>query len=86
MKKYIILLWLVLMTFAAVCCPVCDQKQPKLLKGITHGAGPESTWDYLIISIVAVILLFTLYYSIKWLVKPGEQGPDHIKRFILSQE
>jgi len=86
MKKCIILIWLVLMKFTAVSCPACDQKQPKLLKGITHGAGPESNWDYLIISTVAVVVLFTLYFSIKWLVKPGEQGPDHIKRFILIQD
>ena len=65
-------------------CPVCERNQPKLLKGITHGAGPESKWDYLIIWIVVAIVLFTLFFSIKWLIKPGEKSNDHIKRFILN--
>ncbi|SEI92838.1 hypothetical protein SAMN04487995_2591 [Dyadobacter koreensis] len=82
MKKYIMLFLMLSMQIAAVCCPVCDQRQPRLLKGITHGAGPESNWDYLIISAVSVIVLLTFFYSVKWLLQPGEQGDDHIKRFI----
>ncbi|WP_222837320.1 hypothetical protein [Dyadobacter fermentans] len=34
---------------AAYACPVCGENQPKPLRGITHRAGPESRWDYVII-------------------------------------
>ena len=69
-----------------LACPVCEKQQPKLLKGITHGAGPDSNWDYLIISLMAAIVLVSLYFSIKWLVKPGESKQTHIKHTILNFE
>ncbi|KAA9037170.1 hypothetical protein FW778_17220 [Ginsengibacter hankyongi] len=72
-----------LFTFA---CPACEKQQPKLLQGITHGGGPGSNWDYVIISIAVIIVLFTLFFSVKWLVRPGEQSQSHIKRLILNNE
>jgi hypothetical protein len=75
-------LWL---PVALLACPVCEKNQPKLLRGITHGAGPESNWDYVIIGITAAIVAASLYYSVKWLCKPGEAGKDHIKRIILRE-
>jgi hypothetical protein len=69
---------------ALLACPVCEKRQPKLLRGITHGAGPESNWDYVIIGITAAIVLASLYFSVKWLCKPGEAGKDHIKRIIFE--
>jgi hypothetical protein len=67
-------------------CPVCDRQQPKILQGITHGGGPQSNWDYLIISATILIVLATLFFSIKWLVKPGEKSVTHIKHLILNIE
>jgi hypothetical protein len=67
-------------------CPVCERSQPKLLRGIAHGAGPESRWDYLIVLTAVVIVAFTLYFSIKWLIRPGENSDRHIKRFILNND
>lgn len=84
MKRFLLLLLLVLFSVAGYACPVCDQRQPKLLRGITHGAGPDSNWDYLIISVMGAIVLVTLYYSVKWLLAPGEKSASHIKRFILD--
>lgn len=84
MKKSLILICLLFIRLTALACPVCDQRQPKILRGITHGAGPESNWDYVIIITAAVIVVFTLFYSVKWLIKPGELSDDHIKRFILT--
>jgi hypothetical protein len=55
-----------------------------MLKGITHGAGPESQWDYVIVWTTAAIVLLTLFFSVKWLIRPGEKSEDHIKRFILN--
>ena len=69
----------------AFACSVCEKQQPKILRGITHGAGPQGRFDYIIIWIMVAITLATLYYSIKWLVKPGEKSGDHIKRFILNE-
>lgn len=68
----------------AWACPVCEKQQPKVLRGVAHGAGPENNWDYLIVGVIAVIVLITLYYSMKWLVRPGEGTSNHIKRHVLD--
>ncbi len=78
--------WMILVATAAIACPVCERQQPEALRGILHGVGPDSRWDYLIVGAIAVIVLATLYFSIKWLVKPGEKSPDHIKRFIFNDQ
>ena len=84
MKNLILSLLLASVSITGNACPICDQRQPKLLRGITHGTGPESNWDYLIISVMGVIVLVTLFYSVKWLLTPGEKSASHIKRFILD--
>ncbi|WAC12460.1 hypothetical protein [Dyadobacter pollutisoli] len=84
MKKSVTILLLIVMRLPLLACPVCDQRQLKVLKGITHGAGPENNWDYVIIITAMTIVVFTLFFSVKWLVKPGESAADHIKRFILT--
>jgi len=70
----------------ADACPACEKAQPRILRGITHGAGPESRWDYLIVWIAVLITVLTLYYSIKWLIRPGETTTGHIKHFILNDQ
>ncbi len=70
-------------TFA---CPACEKQQPKLLKGVTHGTGPDGNGDYVIIAIAVIIVLFTLFYSVKWLIKPGEKAESHIKQIILNAD
>ena len=86
MKKKIslttLLLWIAV---AGIACPVCEKNQPKVLRGITHGTGPQSNWDYVIIWSVVIIVAFTLFFSVKWLVRPGEQAENHIKRSIFKQ-
>ncbi len=69
---------------AAIACPVCEKRQPKLLRGITHGAGPQSNWDYLIVWAAVLIVLFTLFYTVKWMIRPEEKNKDHIKRMVLN--
>ena len=85
MKNFLLTLSFILFSGASFACPVCDQQQPKLLRGITHGAGPDSNWDYVIISVMGAIVLVTLFYSVKWLLTPGETSTGHIKRFILEE-
>ena len=86
MKKIISLLAIIIISISAYACPACEKAQPRLLQGISHGAGPESKWDLVIVSFIAVIVVFTLYFSIKWLIRPGEKNSDHIKYFILNQQ
>ncbi len=86
MKRFLLLMTSMFTCVLAFACPACEKQQPKLLKGITHGAGPDGNWDYIIVSVVVVIVLFTLYFSVKWMIKPGEQSQTHIKRLILNNE
>jgi uncharacterized protein HemY len=86
MKKSLLTLLFALSGFLANACPACEKQQPKVLQGITHGAGPQSQWDYVIILATAIIVLVTLFYSLKWLVRPGEKSDDHIKQLILNAE
>ena len=86
-QKYIVLTGL-LASIAEIltACPVCERNQPKMLKGIVHGAGPASQWDYLIMWVVIAITVVTFYYSVKWLIRPGEKNINHIKYSILNEE
>ncbi|MEO8711406.1 MAG: hypothetical protein ABI405_04740 [Parafilimonas sp.] len=81
-----VLIMLMLVGTKIFACPACEKQQPKILQGITHGGGPDSNWDYVIVSITVAIVLYTLFYSVKWLIRPGEQSTNHIKRFILNND
>ena len=65
-------------------CPVCEKQQPRVLRGVTHGAGPENQWDYVIVWAGVIIVLFTIFYSIKWIFRPGEKSGSHIKQTVLN--
>ena len=82
--RTIFTLALVFVTAIGYTCPVCDKQQPKILQGITHGTGPESNWDYLIVWSTVIIVAFTLFYTIKWMVRPGEKEINHIKRTVIN--
>lgn len=85
MKKTIFpIIFLFLQASVAFACPVCDKQQPKILQGISHGTGPQSNWDYAIVWAAVIIVLLTLFYTVKWLARPGEKGDDHIKRTVLN--
>ena len=86
MKKIQFIIFFLILRLGAMACDVCNKQQPEILRGITHGSGPEGNWDYVIVWATVVIVLFTLYFSIKWLIRPGERSKDHIKRFILNIE
>jgi uncharacterized protein HemY len=84
MKRIWSIVSLLLISLSTLACPVCEQQQPKLLRGITHGAGPSSNWDYVIIAAAVIVVLVTLFFTVKWLVRPGEKGITHIKRTVLN--
>ena len=84
MKKATVLLSILFVHIAVYACPVCERNQPKFMRGIVHGAGPESNWDYVSIVITAIIAVLSLIYSIKWLIKPNENDVNHIKYSIFK--
>ena len=86
MKKYILFLIMILSTgVGAFACDVCEGNQPKPLKGITHGVGPTGNIDYIIIGVASIIVAIALFLSIKYLIKPKEGNPNHIKNIVLDE-
>lgn len=85
MKRFFLLSLLSLVPGVARACEVCLSSQPKFFRGWTHGPGPQGDFDYFIVFTAMVIVLVTLGYAIKFLVRPGEREPDHIKRTVLNQ-
>ncbi|WP_276977237.1 hypothetical protein [Flavobacterium filum] len=83
MKAILILLFALSIQIVSAC-PVCEKQQPKITQGLTHGAGPQSNWDWVIITVITTITVFTFFYSLKYLIKPGEKNNNHIKHSILS--
>ena len=69
-------------TFA---CDLCKKNQPKGLENITHGNGPSGSLDYFIIWSAIIIVGVTLFLSIKYLIKPKETNPEHIKNIVKNE-
>jgi hypothetical protein len=86
MKKTLFLSILLIGFSAVHSCPVCKKQQPRILRDITHGSGPQGNWDYIIISIAVVIVLVSIFFSLKYLFLPGEQSKKHIKRLVLNYD
>lgn len=86
MKRICLAAALILSGMYAIACPVCERQQPEILRGITHGAGPDSSWDYIIVWAMVVIVILSLGLSIRWLVRPGEKSDQHIKTLILNNQ
>lgn len=84
MRKIIVLITILLTRQVVFACDVCKKQQPKVLQGITHGTGPQSNWDYVIVIAVGLLVVATLFYSLKSLLKPQEQSLNHIKYSILN--
>lgn len=47
---------------------------------------PQGKIDFLLIYVSIVIVGYTLYHGLKYLIRPGEKAGDHIKRKILKSE
>lgn len=84
MKKLTIFFFFLAAQVIVFACPTCERQKPKALQGITHGQGPDGSVDYIIMWGAILITVLTLFYTIKWLIKPGEQNKDHIKYDILN--
>ena len=66
-------------------CDVCKKNQPAGFENITQGAGPSGTLDYIIIWVGVIIVVATLFLSVKYLIKPKENNPDHIKYIVKNE-
>jgi hypothetical protein len=71
---------------AAWACEICEAQQPKILRGLTHGGGPQGSFDYIIVLATVAVVLVALGYSIKFIARPGEREPSHIKRIVLQED
>jgi hypothetical protein len=50
------------------------------------GEPPGGPLDYVIVAVAMLVVVLTAIQTIRWLVAPGENAPDHIKRVILDDE
>ena len=85
MKRSIFFFLLVLFGAEAFACEVCEKNQPAPLKGITHGPGPSGSVDYLIAIVAVISVGISLFLAIKYLVRPKEGKPGHIKNIVLNE-
>jgi len=87
MKKIaLILIFLFLLSSnLSVACDLCKKNQPKGFENITHGNGPSGSLDYFIIWSAIIIVGITLILSIKYLIKPQETNPEHIKNIVKNE-
>ncbi|MDX1363326.1 hypothetical protein [Arenibacter latericius] len=86
MKKYIVLAILFIgYQPILMACDLCKEKQPKGLENITHGQGPTGNVDYIITWSAVILVVITLFYSLKFLLRPKESNPDHIKNIVWDQ-
>lgn len=82
--KYILLI-LLLSPLKAWACDVCNRRQPEALQNVIHGIGPQGNIDYIITTTAAIIVGITLFFSIKYLVKPKEDQADHVKNIVVNK-
>ncbi|HET8736514.1 MAG TPA: hypothetical protein VFM69_07935 [Pricia sp.] len=68
-----------------LACDLCKENQPKGLENITHGEGPSGNIDYIITWSAVILVAITLFFSVKYLVRPKENDPDHIKNIVWDQ-
>jgi hypothetical protein len=80
--KHLALLFMI--TSTGWACPTCERAQPVIFRGITHGAGPDSNWDYVIISSTVLIVLYCSYLFLKKMMDPKERDKNHIKNVFLN--
>ena len=90
-KKYKVFLLTFSLVFlanvASFACEACNQNQPKILRNITHGSGPQSNWDYFVVIVMVLITVYTLYATIRcFLTRKTEVKYNDIKNTILKQQ
>ncbi|RFZ91159.1 hypothetical protein D0C36_19660 [Mucilaginibacter conchicola] len=85
MRKYIFTISVILVSGTAFACDAC-KKQKSLFTGISHGRGPESNWDYLIVALMIVVTLYVLFAALKCMFKSSENHRSHIKYTFIESD
>jgi hypothetical protein len=49
-----------------------------------HGTGPRGAFDLAIVAAGAVILSVALLLALRFLLRPGERSPTHVKWTVLD--
>ncbi len=49
-----------------------------------HSMAPQGVYEYVLVAIGVVVTVLLTFYTIKFFIRPGEAGPGHIKRKILT--
>ena len=85
MKSVSIISVATLLSTGSFACELCQRGQSKFVKAVSsHGQGPDSNWDYIFVVGTALIVLLTLFYSVKYLLSPKEGGAEHIKSLVID--
>jgi hypothetical protein len=50
------------------------------------GEPPSGPLDYVVVSVAIVAVIVATVQAVRWLVRPREHAPDHIKRLVLSDD
>jgi len=53
---------------------------------MSHLAGPQAAWEYVLVVVAVIIVVWVFYLAFKYIFKPGEEQADHIKRRILEKD
>lgn len=48
-------------------------------------AARPAFYEYLLVAVAVVVLVWVLYLAVRLTVRPGEKEKDHIKRLILEE-
>lgn len=49
-------------------------------------AGPEGPLDIVLVALGVVVVVLVCIYTVKFMIRPRESDPDHIKRQILRDD
>ncbi len=75
-----------LSTFRVLACELCKSHQPKMLREVAHGTGPQGTMDYVLLWGAILIVLITLVLSIRLLLLPNKLDKNHPIKFLPLNE
>jgi len=85
-KKTLTFAILIIQGVLVFACPVCERNKPKVFQNITHGSSPQDSFDYIIVISMVVVVMLTLFYSVKWIIAPKENDKNHIKYTFLNNK
>lgn len=49
-----------------------------------HAVAPDGPAEVIVVVIGVLITAVVFYYTLKYMIRPGETGKDHIKRRIVN--